>query len=212
MISFLPRFIPLAKLLLPPFILLPVELVNKMNPSDVKSLSSTNLNKDSTDPSQLIGKSSSDSLNLEEFFGLEERVQTCRTIDGADITDDQNLSTKATESKAYQVRLPSMKLLLQEMALNTLEQNALKHQKAYTLRKINNFKDKTIADLSALNEELLDEIKGWNWTPPAETRVKPIYSSSEETDGKSYYNLPHLKIVGTKSAEIKDFVDEKRLA
>ena len=46
------------------------------------------------------------------------------------------------------------------MALNTLEQNALKHQKSVEdLRKINNFKDKTIASLSALNEELLDEIK-----------------------------------------------------
>ena len=98
MISFLPRFIPLLAVVVAAIHFASCGTSELNESSDVKSLSSTNLNKDSTDPSQLIGNSSSDSLNLEEFFGLEERVQTAEPLIPVDITDDQTLSTKATES------------------------------------------------------------------------------------------------------------------
>lgn len=207
MISFLPRFIPLLAVVVAAIHFASCGTSEQNESSDVKSLSSTNLNKDSSDPSLLIGNSSSDSLNLEEFFGLEERVQTAEPLIAVDITDDQNLSTKATESKSVSSKVaPNKATEAAEMALNTLEQNALKHQKSVEdLRKINNFKDKTIASLSALNEELLDEIKRLKSDVPAETRVKPIFSTNEETDENLIGELTTLKnSLILKSAEIKD--------
>ena len=94
-----------------------------------------------------------------------------------------------------------------ELALKRLEVNTLNHQKSIEdLYEINSFKDKTIASLSALNDELLTEIKRLK-ANTSKTLVKQRFDrDSNDKDGEimssEIQNLKNSLLL--KSTEIKD--------
>jgi hypothetical protein len=94
-----------------------------------------------------------------------------------------------------------------EKALSDLEEGTISHQKSIDeLRKINSRKDRTIASLTKLNQELVDEIsrlKGRNVKQPTST-YKPDESASDKllslrTEVKNLRGNLHIK-----SKEIQD--------
>ena len=90
------------------------------------------------------------------------------SVIGADVEKDNELLVNSTSVSAPKPDIllndPQSKLLMEnteaEKALQNLEDSALEHQKSIEeLRKINAHKDKTIASLSTINDELLSEIQ-----------------------------------------------------
>ena len=94
-----------------------------------------------------------------------------------------------------------------ELALKRLEENSINHQKiTKDLQEINSFKDRTIASLSTLNDELLIEIKKLK-TKNSKTSNSPRTDgiSSEADGGIMISELQNLKnSLLLKSTEIKD--------
>lgn len=94
-----------------------------------------------------------------------------------------------------------------EFALKRLEENTIKHQKSIEdLRQINSYKDKTIASLSTVNDELLSEIKRLKAITPVTPRNPRLASGSDLADGEIMISeLQNLKnSLLLKSTEIKD--------
>lgn len=94
-----------------------------------------------------------------------------------------------------------------ELALKRLEENTINHQKSIEdLRQINSFKDKTIASLSTVNDELLIEIKRLKAMAAKNPRNPRLASGSDSADGEIMISeLQNLKnSLLLKSSEIKD--------
>lgn len=94
-----------------------------------------------------------------------------------------------------------------EFALKRLEENTINHQKSIEdLRQINSYKDKTIASLSTVNDELLIEIKRLKAISPKTPRNPRLASGSDSADGEIMISeLQNLKnSLLLKSTEIKD--------
>jgi len=94
-----------------------------------------------------------------------------------------------------------------ELALKRLEENTINHQKiTKDLQEINSFKDRTIASLSTLNDELLIEIKKLKTKTNKTSSNQKIDGISSEADGEIMISeLQNLKnSLLLKSTEIKD--------
>lgn len=94
-----------------------------------------------------------------------------------------------------------------EFALKRLEENTINHQKSIEdLRQINSYKDKTIASLSTVNDELLIEIKRLKAITHKTPRNPRLASGSDSADGEIMISeLQNLKnSLLLKSTEIKD--------
>ena len=94
-----------------------------------------------------------------------------------------------------------------EFALKRLEENTINHQKSIEdLRQINSYKDKTIASLSTVNDELLIEIKRLKAISPKTPRNPRLALGSDSADGEIMISeLQNLKnSLLLKSTEIKD--------
>lgn len=94
-----------------------------------------------------------------------------------------------------------------EFALKRLEENTINHQKSIEdLRQINSYKDKTIASLSTVNDELLIEIKRLKAISPKTPRNPRLALGSDAADGEIMISeLQNLKnSLLLKSTEIKD--------
>ena len=94
-----------------------------------------------------------------------------------------------------------------EFALKRLEENTINHQKSIEdLRQINSYKDKTIASLSTVNDELLIEIKRLKAISPKTPRNPRLAAGSDAADGEIMISeLQNLKnSLLLKSTEIKD--------
>ena len=94
-----------------------------------------------------------------------------------------------------------------EFALKRLEENTINHQKSIEdLRQINSYKDKTIASLSTVNDELLIEIKRLKAISHKTPRNPRLAAGSDAADGEIMISeLQNLKnSLLLKSTEIKD--------
>ncbi|MEC7627312.1 MAG: hypothetical protein VX855_03960, partial [Verrucomicrobiota bacterium] len=137
--------------------------------------------------------------NVEAFSrsdsnGSDEEFET---LLGSPMTQALPIATKAVTANKDEA----------ELALKRLEVNTLNHQKSIEdLYEINSFKDKTIASLSALNDELLTEIKRLK-ANTSKTLVKQRFDrDSNDKDGEimssEIQNLKNSLLL--KSTEIKD--------
>ena len=94
-----------------------------------------------------------------------------------------------------------------EKALQSLEVSALEHQRSIEdLRKINEHKDKTIASLSIINDELLEEIRRIKGDASNEfEKFQKVVVSNSGVDGDLRNEIKSLKnSLLLKSSEIKD--------
>ncbi|HCY57748.1 MAG TPA: hypothetical protein DHU78_02695, partial [Opitutae bacterium] len=117
---------------------------------------------------KLISKPNSKIKDLEALL-REGDTANAEVVSGAEGTenskllDDLVLPTVAS-SNTNSISRPTDEVISENMeaekALQSLEVSALEHQKNIEeLRKINEHKDKTIASLSTINDELLAEIR-----------------------------------------------------
>ena len=151
--------------------------------------------------------------DLEALFNEGETSKALSVI-GADVEKDNELLVNSTSVSAPKPDIllndPQSKLLMEnteaEKALQNLEDSALEHQKSIEeLRKINAHKDKTIASLSTINDELLSEIqriKG-GAARVGQTKISKLPPDSNVVDLRSEVkNLRNSLML--KSTEIRD--------
>ena len=164
---------------------------------------------------QLISKPNSKIKDLEALLGegnasIAELVSGAEGPQNTELLDDAGLPI-VSSSNNNSVSRSTEEVISEnteaEKALQSLEVSALEHQKNIEeLRKINEHKDKTIASLSTINDELLAEIRRIKGDASNDFRKFTTATSSRKgTNTDLHSEIKNLKnSLMLKSNEIKD--------